>query len=117
MSEEYKYPTGEELRQKKMAWDSRKIRELREHLGLTQSQMADELQVRQQTISEWETGMHKPHRSTQRILTIVAERAGFYHVEREYTPTDGAEEQTEPEKPEKPEKPKRSKRSKKTEDT
>ena len=49
---------------------------------MTQQQMADELEVRQQTISEWETGVHKPHRSTQKTLSLVAERAGFtYQVE------------------------------------
>lgn len=58
-------------------WNSQRIRALREHLQLTQRQMADELQVRQQTISDWETGEHIPHRSTQKILTMVAERAGF----------------------------------------
>jgi DNA-binding transcriptional regulator YiaG len=39
--------------------------------------MADELEVRQQTISEWETGLHKPHRSTQKTLSLIAERADF----------------------------------------
>jgi DNA-binding transcriptional regulator YiaG len=46
-------------------------------MGMTQQQMADELEVRQQTISEWETGIHRPHRSTQKTLSMVAERAGF----------------------------------------
>lgn len=49
---------------------------------MTQRQMADELQVRQQTISEWETGIHTPHRSTQKALSYMAERAEFtYQVE------------------------------------
>lgn len=59
------------------SWSGEQIRALRQHLGLTQSEMADELQVRQQTISEWETNLHIPHRSTQKILTMIAERAGF----------------------------------------
>ncbi len=66
-------PNRRELR----AWDGQQIRALREFMGLTQRQMADELAVRQQTISEWETGQHVPHRSTQKTLTMVAERAGF----------------------------------------
>jgi DNA-binding transcriptional regulator YiaG len=46
--------------------------------------MADELQVRQQTISEWETGVHVPHRSTQKVLSMVAESAGFeYRTSRQ----------------------------------
>lgn len=64
-------------RQEPTAWDGQQIRALREFMGLTQRQMADELAVRQQTISEWETGQHVPHRSTQKTLTMVAERAGF----------------------------------------
>lgn len=64
-------------RKKRYVWDSDAIRALRDHLGMTQRQMADELEVRQQTISEWETGFHTPHRSTQKTLTLVAERAGF----------------------------------------
>ena len=41
-------------------WDAERIRRLREHLGLTQSQLADELNARQQTISEWERGQYRP---------------------------------------------------------
>jgi len=46
-------------------------------LGLTQQGMADELGTRQQTISEWETGMYRPRGASSRLLTIIAERAGF----------------------------------------
>jgi len=46
-------------------------------LGLTQQRMADELGTRQQTISEWETGMYRPRGASSRLLTIIAERAGF----------------------------------------
>ncbi|MEI7770531.1 MAG: helix-turn-helix transcriptional regulator [Chloroflexales bacterium] len=77
MSDEYQYPLAKQRRRSRQEWDARRIRALREHMGMTQQQMADELEVRQQTISEWETGTHKPHRSTQKTLTIVAERAGF----------------------------------------
>lgn len=61
----------------KYTWKPETIRALREHMRLTQREMADELEVRQQTISEWETGLHTPHRSTQKTLSMVAERAGF----------------------------------------
>ena len=66
-------------RRLKYTWQPGAIRALREHMGLTQREMADELEVRQQTISEWETGLHKPHRSTQKTLNMVAERAGFQY--------------------------------------
>jgi putative transcriptional regulator len=82
MSDEYQYPAARERRRPRQEWDARRIRALREHMRMTQQQMADELEVRQQTISEWETGVHRPHRSTQKTLSMVAERAGFvYEVE------------------------------------
>jgi len=46
-------------------------------LGLTQQEMADELGARQQTVSEWETGMYRPRGTSSRLLTIIAERASF----------------------------------------
>ncbi len=58
-------------------WKPEMIKALREHMQMTQRELADHLEVRQQTISEWETGLHMPHRSTQKILSMVAERAGF----------------------------------------
>jgi DNA-binding transcriptional regulator YiaG len=70
-------PKPRKRRQAKFAWQPETIRALREYMGLTQREMADELEVRQQTISEWETGLHTPHRSTQKTLSMVAERAGF----------------------------------------
>ena len=63
-------------------WDRESIRALRKHLGLTQQQMSEELGTRQQTISEWETGMYRPRGGMNRLLTLVAERVGFeYQVE------------------------------------
>ena len=67
-------------RQAKYTWTPEMIRALREHMGLTQRELADQLEVRQQTISEWETGLHIPHRSTQKTLSMVAERAEFEYV-------------------------------------
>ncbi|MDW8145062.1 MAG: helix-turn-helix transcriptional regulator [Roseiflexaceae bacterium] len=70
-------------------WKPEMIRALREHMDLTQRELADLLEVRQQTISEWETGLHTPHRSTQKTLTMVAERAGFpYLPKTSETPAD-----------------------------
>ena len=62
---------------KRRDWDSRRVRALREHLGLTQQEMADQLGTRQQTISEWETGMYQPRGASSTLLTMVAERAKF----------------------------------------
>ena len=58
-------------------WDSERISGLRRHLGLTQREMADRLGSRQQTISEWETGVYKPRGASATLLSIIAERAKF----------------------------------------
>ncbi len=60
------------------------MRALRRHLALSQEEMARELGTRQQTVSEWETGRYRPRGTSARLLTIIAERAGFeYRVEGE----------------------------------
>ncbi len=58
-------------------WDSDKVRALRNHLNITQTEMAQQLGTRQQTISEWEQGMYRPRGASSTLLTIVAERANF----------------------------------------
>lgn len=65
-------------------WNSGMIRALRQHMGLSQGELAEELGVRQQTVSEWETGAYVPSRATSKHLGLVAERAGFaYEVGKE----------------------------------
>lgn len=58
-------------------WDARRVRALRRHLGLTQDDLARELGTRQQTISEWETDQYRPRGTSSRLLSLIAERAGF----------------------------------------
>src|SRR6266511_5412888 len=58
-------------------WDGALIKALRLHMGLTQGQFAGELDVRQQTISEWEKGAYAPTRASSNLLTRVAKEAGF----------------------------------------
>jgi DNA-binding transcriptional regulator YiaG len=58
-------------------WDKEQIQALRHHLGLTQQEMASQLGTRQQTISEWETGMYQPRGASVTLLFIVAEKANF----------------------------------------
>lgn len=62
---------------KQSQWDSQRIQALRHHLGLTQRELAARLGTRQQTISEWETGMYEPRGASATLLSIVAERAKF----------------------------------------
>jgi len=71
-------------RRRTARWDADGVQALRRHLGYTQQQMADELGTRQQTISEWETGRYQPRGASARLLTVVAEQAGF-----EYTAKTG----------------------------
>jgi DNA-binding transcriptional regulator YiaG len=68
-------------------WDAARVRDLRRTLGLTQQGLADELGVRQQTVSEWETGAYLPRGASVRLLDIVAERTATY----ETAPRDGGE--------------------------
>jgi DNA-binding transcriptional regulator YiaG len=58
-------------------WDSGSIRALRQHLGLTQNEMSARLGTRQQTISEWETGMYQPRGTSSKLLSMIAEQAKF----------------------------------------
>lgn len=58
-------------------WNGDMIKAMRHHMGLSQGELAKELGVRQQTISEWEKGAYEPSRASSKHLGLVAERAGF----------------------------------------
>jgi DNA-binding transcriptional regulator YiaG len=58
-------------------WDSQHIQALRHHLGLTQRELSERLGTRQQTISEWETGMYQPRGASATLLSMIAEQAKF----------------------------------------
>jgi DNA-binding transcriptional regulator YiaG len=64
-------------KRRSITWDQRRIKDLRKHMGLTQSELAEELGTRQQTISEWEVGMYKPRGTSVTLLNIVADRSNF----------------------------------------
>ncbi len=68
-------------------WEAVSVRALRRHLGLSQRGMAAELGTRQQTVSEWETGLYRPRGTSSRLLTIIAERADFEYGTREGKPS------------------------------
>lgn len=59
------------------SWKADTVRALRQHLNLTQDELAGELGMRQQTVSEWETGQYRPRGASVRLLSMIAERAGF----------------------------------------
>jgi DNA-binding transcriptional regulator YiaG len=58
-------------------WDGRRVRALREYMGVSQDALAGELGTRQQTVSEWETGQYVPRGASATLLGIIAERAEF----------------------------------------
>jgi predicted DNA-binding protein (UPF0251 family) len=62
-------------------WNADLIKALRLHMNLTQTEFAERLGVRQQTISEWETGAYEPSRSKSKHLDLVSEIAGFKYEE------------------------------------
>ena len=58
-------------------WDAGKVRALRRHLGATQQELAEQMGIRQQTVSEWETGIYRPRGPSATLLSLIAEDAGF----------------------------------------
>jgi DNA-binding transcriptional regulator YiaG len=73
----------EQRKKKKRQWSKDEIKALRQHLNLTQVKLAEELGTRQQTISEWETGMYRPRGASATLLGIIAERSGFSYRTKE----------------------------------
>ena len=65
------------MKRRKVQWDDQRVRALRRHLGLTQVDLAQEMGTRQQTISEWETGIYRPRGASVTLLGIIAERSSF----------------------------------------
>jgi DNA-binding transcriptional regulator YiaG len=73
------------------AWDGDRVKALRSRLGMTQQELAGELGTRQQTVSEWETGMYQPRGTSATLLNIIAERAGFRYSARRERKRDGGD--------------------------
>ena len=59
-------------------WTPVRIAGLRAALALSQSAFAAELGVRQQTVSEWETGQYQPRGASARMLRHLAEDSETY---------------------------------------
>jgi DNA-binding transcriptional regulator YiaG len=68
--------------EKRRQWDGDRIQALRRHLGLTQQEFSARLGTRQQTISEWETGMYRPRGASATLLSLIAEQADFRYDAR-----------------------------------
>ena len=67
----------DDRRRRDSGWDAPAIRRLRRHAGLSQRELAEQLNARQQTISEWERGAYTPRGTAARLLTRVAEDVEF----------------------------------------
>jgi DNA-binding transcriptional regulator YiaG len=65
-----------------VGWDAGAVRALRQHMKLSQDELAAALGTRQQTVSEWETGRYRPRGASATLLTIIAERADFEYGTR-----------------------------------
>jgi DNA-binding transcriptional regulator YiaG len=63
-------------------WNSELIKALRLHMGLTQTEFAKKLGVRQTTVSQWENSVYEPTLATSKYLTLVAEQVEFNYGER-----------------------------------
>ena len=63
----------------KRHWDAVQVKALRAFLGMTQQMFANELGVRQQTVSEWEKGIYRPRGASVTLLNQIADNAGFKH--------------------------------------
>ena len=55
---------------------------LRRALGLSQAEFARRLGVRQQTVSEWETGRYRPRGASLKMLGVLAEERAHYDARR-----------------------------------
>jgi DNA-binding transcriptional regulator YiaG len=74
---------------RKASWDAHGVRALRKHLKVSQQKLAGQLGVRQQTVSEWETGMYRPRGASSTLLNIIAERADFQYTAHGDVPSKG----------------------------
>jgi DNA-binding transcriptional regulator YiaG len=58
-------------------WDQTAIRALRKYMDLTQADFSQELGVRRQTVSEWESGVYLPDRATSKHFDRLAQQVQF----------------------------------------
>jgi DNA-binding transcriptional regulator YiaG len=65
------------MSEQRAAWDADRVASLRRRLRLSQAALAAEMGVRQQTVSEWETGRYAPRGASARLLSLLEERAPY----------------------------------------
>ena len=84
---------ADDRRRRDEHWQAATIRRLRRYAGLSQRELAEELNARQQTISEWERGEYAPRGVAARLLTRVAEDLQYPF---EADPAQNDQEQNDP---------------------
>jgi DNA-binding XRE family transcriptional regulator len=70
-------------------WDAQRVRALRQFLRLTQEEFSQRLGTRQQNVSEWERGKHRPRGMSIIMLEKLADEAGFESVRSNSPSTAG----------------------------
>ena len=79
-SDRLPYQTGRHQTSRRETWDAEAVASLRSEAGMSQAELSRLLGVRQQTVSEWETGLHRPRGASVRMLSMVAEQVAEYRT-------------------------------------
>ena len=69
----FNFMLRDRIENKKPHWNASSIKSLRKTLKMSQSDFSKKLGIRQQTVSEWETGAYLPRGGSLTLLNMIAE--------------------------------------------